>query len=944
MSLPANSSSYPDLALLIGEAGQWGLYALSLRWIKFQAGYVRRGPFVEEEDVASDDDIKRLLRLCRCTEPAGIYKHMEGSKYSNPKAFFEKATEQIRSYTAKQVGRKLCDAFGLAAKLGVHIFLTPPAREPLETGNELTWCADPMEIQTLFRKTDDGIDYRLSLSGNVLPSQRKVKILSNRPSLFVLDKEIRRLPDGLNGKMLMPFVNKEWIHIPKRSEEDYFKQFVLKIVSLIEIRAEGFEMDEKHPAGSLRLSLEQNIQGKFILSPTFIYDGRKFTDTDRRSKAVSIVDTPSGIGFVSVNRNNTWEHSIMKSLRSGLLMPEYASLAEMTTWIARHSGELKRMGVEIKQNTSRHYYIGEVRIVQDSSRRGDWFQMHIALRFDDGRQIPISDLRNNILNGDQEYLLPDGDWFVIPQEWMARFAPVLLFGLRRKDGTISVHRSQMSLLDLSATEPAEHSDNKVFDSSLPVGLKATLRPYQMDGFKWIIGHLNARTGCCLSDDMGLGKTVQTIAVVQKYKEQAGDKPRKTTIGKVPVQLSLFPEMGEPMVKESDCKPVLVLAPTSVVTNWYRELHRFAPSLRVLRYCDSPAERKAMLASFVDYDIVLTSYQILRNDIDALSSVEWGICVMDEAQKFKNPDSLLHEAVCRLRSTYRLALTGTPIENSLSELWSLMSVLQPELLGDRKSFYSNFIRPISDNLQSLKTTMLSNLVAPFFLRRTKEEVLTSLPERQDETIWCEMSEEQQSAYERELSKMRNQMFEGGRSKVDVVALAALARLRQMACDPRLVDVDAPSGKTSEVLNRLEELHGTDHKVLIFSEYVGYLKLVVAALEARKWKFAMLTGSTSNRQEVIDRFQTDKNCQYFLISLKAGGVGLNLTEADYVFILDPWWNTAAEEQAVSRAHRMGQRHSVFVYRFITTGTVEEQVLQVQGDKKSLVEAVMGKNHTL
>ncbi len=337
-------------------------------------------------------------------------------------------------------------------------------------------------------------------------------------------------------------------------------------------------------------------------------------------------------------------------------------------------------------------------------------------------------------------------------------------------------------------------------------------------------------------------------------------------------------------------------------------------------------------------MTLTTYQTLRNDIDHLSRFSFGMVVFDESQQFKNYGSVLYGAVKRLKSSFRLALSGTPMENNLSELWSLMSVLVPELLGQYTVFRDNFISPIDRNLLSEKTDILRRMISPFFLRRKKEDVLDSLPPRQDETILCDMTPEQSSMYEQELSSMRNMLMDDSAGKDTMHVLAAITRLRQIASFPMVLNPSVPSGKLEAVFEKLEQLQNTSHKALVFSEYVSFLDVVATEMTARGWDYVSLTGKSSDRESVVDRFMNDEECRWFLISLKAGGVGLNLTRADYVFILDPWWNSSVEEQAVCRAYRIGQDNPVVVYRFITEDTLEQQIVELQESKSSLIEAVM------
>ena len=444
--------------------------------------------------------------------------------------------------------------------------------------------------------------------------------------------------------------------------------------------------------------------------------------------------------------------------------------------------------------------------------------------------------------------------------------------------------------------------------------------------------------------MGLGKTLQTIALLLKYKEAT----KATEPVSKPLSGMLFSdeemqgkrEEGTANDERLDLpyRTSLVVAPASVVHNWRNELTRFAPSLSVMTYTGDTAKRKDKRIALMRWDVVLTTYRTLLNDIELLSQNEFGIVVFDESQAFKTATSQIHQAVTRLQALHRMALSGTPVENNLQELWSLMNVLNPNLLGNERSFQNAFVNPIAVQMEesgeyqlSSRRDLLRRLIAPYFLKRTKEEVLSDLPERQDEVVVCAMTDEQTSQYTEELSKARNEWLDPTASSQgrQIHILAALQRLRQIANG---------EGKMAVVFDYLENLRQTQHKVLIFSEYVTLLEQVGSEMTSRGWNYALLTGQTQGREQVIARFQNSIDCQFFLISLKAGGVGLNLTAADYVFLLDPWWNRAAEEQTIARAHRIGQQRSVFVYRFVSAGTLEEQILTLQDRKQSLIDSVM------
>lgn len=934
------------------------MICLRLRQLRDEDVEYGYGDFIDLID-SDDADLQALITTCRKTQPEEIVRRY-GQHYSSQKAFLDKADTTLRKYVAQQVERLLVQAVQQAARLGIHIFFAPKPGTYPKKKDELHYNSQPLSLHAAFTKRDDGIDYRLTLGHGLVPSLHQTRVLCNQPSLIVTDHELRQLDDGLGGKLLSPFLKTEVYHIPAAMQETYFRKFILKIVRQIDITAEGFAVDNRHPQGRMELVLEQTIGGDYGLTPSMVYDKVAFGPDDTREKNVTLHDDGKSVSFVCVWRDKEWEQTQLELLSRDLQLPQPAPLPDITAWVSGHDRELRQLGIGIRQYTSRHYVLGNVTIKQEETCSVDWFQLHITLLFPDGTSMRLTDLAPAIINGDSEVQLPSGNWFVIPTEWFARYSALMLFGLHRKDGSIMVHRSQRAILpastDAADTAPQPARPQIGESLSLPRLFRATLRPYQEEGYRWMLGHLYGGTGCCLSDDMGLGKTVQAMAVMEKYFE-GKTRPRVQQRPQV-IQLSLFGDEetgtqpaaiqartgGEPGRSGSDgsaataWRPALVVAPSSVVFNWADELKRFAPDLEVTEYTGTTRDRAQLQPKLEQTQVVLTSYTVLRNDIDALARVRFSIAVYDEAHTFRNSNSQLFQAICRVEAQHSIALTGTPITNELDDLWSLMGVLNPSLLGGREEFQHNFIHPINQNIGSAHTRTLRKLVAPFFLRRLRSQVLDSLPERQDETVWCDMTPQQSQLYEKEQSSMRNLLMDPEKASNTVIVLSALTRLRQIASSPALVGQQEPSGKIDEVVSRLEQLRDSDHKVLLFSEFTSLLDLVAHEMDSRGWTYDMLTGKSRNRKDIVKHFQETPSCQFFLVSLKAGGEGLNLTQADYVFLLDPWWNSAAEEQAISRAHRSGQKRSVMVYRFISKGTVEEQILKVQDRKQSLIDAVM------
>lgn len=979
-----------SLALLIGPLGFWNLYTLRLRHVHAEGEEYAGGDFIDKAVGIDDKEFRRLVELCLWTQSDNLFAKA-GRNFSNKRAFFEKADKITQRYVISQVDQHITGAIAIASRLGVHIFFAPKPGEWLKQQDELHFDAEPLKLHAAFTKTDDGIDYQLTLGQDIIPSAHRTQVLCNNPSLFVIDHSLRQLDEGLGGKLLTPFLKKEIYHIPASIQAKYFRQFILKIVKKIDISSDGFDVDNLHPQGKAVLTLQATINGLYTLETQFVYDTATFSISDRREKSVTLHDNGKGVTFVCIWRNREWETSVIRLLDDQLHRPQTASLQEMMLWLTKNEEALSRHEVEIMQRTTHHYVIGDVKKIHDDRWTGDWFQMHVTLVFPDGTRMALTDFRDAIINGDREVRLPSGNWFVIPDEWYAQYSAVMLFGLMKNRGTLTLHRSQQSVLPtedlLPPTLKAPAASDKGEKALPPHGLKATLRPYQLEGYQWMLSHQHGGTGCLLGDDMGLGKTVQTIAVILHYFESTASASTATTKDdhakenlansslstqavdldhqtgyniirsmptSTPVQMSLFSEeemsghaakampsasSSQPDLRQqSGHRPVLVAAPSSVVFNWHDELRRFAPSLRVVEYTGNAHERAVKQSQLANADVVLTSYPMLRNDIGMLSRLSFAIAVYDEAHAFRNNTSLLYQAVLKIHADFPIALTGTPMVNALDELWTLMSVLNPALLGDYETFQNNFIHPINVNLQDEHTAILRKLVAPYFLRRLRGDVLDSLPERQDEQVWCDMTEVQAACYEEEQSKMRNLLMDAEQANNRIVVLAAITRLRRLACSPKLEHKEGDSGKVQEVFDRLEELRGTDHKVLLFSEFTSFLDVIAEEMEQRGWTYDLLTGQSRDRESIVKHFQQTPSCQFFLVSLKAGGEGLNLTEADYVFLLDPWWNHAAEEQAIARAHRSGQRRSVMVYRFITRDSLEEQIQKVQDKKDDLVNAII------
>lgn len=475
----------------------------------------------------------------------------------------------------------------------------------------------------------------------------------------------------------------------------------------------------------------------------------------------------------------------------------------------------------------------------------------------------------------------------------------------------------------------------------PAHFKGSLRPYQKAGMAWMQALCDTGFGGILADDMGLGKTVQTLAFLASRRPELAKRhlapPSPTTRGR---------RTAPPPNQQLPC---LLVVPTSLVSNWAREAARFVPGLSVLTLHGTG--RKRYLKEMAQYDLIITTYPLLIRDCDALFAQNYDVVILDEAQNVKNPASQVAKLVRQIPGKHRLALTGTPMENNLEELWCLFDWLIPGLLGNRKSFGEQFRKPIEKEGNAERQAVLSKRISPFILRRTKDQVVTDLPPRTEIVESVQLTGSQRALYETVRSTMhervRKALSEKGLASSQITVLDALLKLRQACCDPQLVKLASAasittSAKRTRLMELLESLIAEGRQVLVFSQFVEMLKLIEADVKANGWRYLMLTGQTQKRGELVEAFQSGK-ASVFLISLKAGGVGLNLTAADTVILYDPWWNPAIERQAMDRVHRIGQDKPVFVHRLIAESTVETRIAEMQARKQALMDAVLDPDAT-
>ena len=572
-----------------------------------------------------------------------------------------------------------------------------------------------------------------------------------------------------------------------------------------------------------------------------------------------------------------------------------------------------------------------------------WFDLQVSYSTGGGERFSAVDIQRLLLSGQSHTRLRNGKVAVINTGAVEELQEVLLdCAPEQHAGGYRINNAQTGFLSSTLQQ---HSDWKVQaptawktraatltgDANVECPalgpLEAVLRPYQKEGVGWLHFLRRNSFGGILADEMGLGKTVQTLAFIQS----------------IPLTQ---PSPREGRGNDSANPPCLIVCPTSLVFNWVLEAQKFTPNLKVLSITGSG--RAELFDQIPQNDIVITSYGLIRRDAERYRAIEFDTVILDEAQHIKNRQTQNAQAVKSIRSHHRLVLTGTPLENSVLDLWSIFDFLMPGYLGTAQDFRERYEIPITREKSSEAQSRLARRLKPFILRRLKRDVVKDLPAKLEQVSFCELTSDQQQVYKQVLEASRKEVMDAvgaqGLARSRMVILSALLRLRQICCDLRLlkleeVDPATASGKLELFSELLEEVIDGGHRVLVFSQFVSMLALIRERFDAEGVRFCYLDGSTTNRGEVVARFQTDPAIPVFLISLKAGGVGLNLTGADTVIHFDPWWNPAVEAQATDRAHRIGQTRVVTSYKLIARDTVEEKILKLQDRKREIIEATLG-----
>ena len=868
--------------------------------------------------------------------------------------------DKIEKFIRPYIERRLYNCFIISRYENIPVFYLRTKSTTLHLEDQLSLNEDNALPVFRFFRNDEQTTYNLSLEsgGKIIGMlNASIDILCMSPCLIRVGHRILFVSD-IDGSKLKPFLTKENILIPKKTELKYFGGFVLNAVNNFRVEGSGFEIVEITPVKKAILYLETSLNGNPVLILSYNYQGSVIYANEPSGSFTTFEKKEDNFIFKKFQRDYQWEKQCRETLGElGYFSDDDINfypfsagskrreeLYTMIESLNRNYPEIIDSGFILSSKLDLNFNLKPVNIEINSQLVNDWFDLRAIVKIGEW-EIPFTRFRKNILENIREYKLPDGSIAILPETWFSRYKNIFEFGKTSED-SLKIHKQHFSLL-AETLKDDDQSEFKKLEKLLtldqipvttpPLGLVGIMRQYQSEGLNWLNFLQSAGLGGCLADDMGLGKTIQTLALLQLNRENMTPMVSSEQISVPAIQGTHHPELTS-----------LIIMPASLIYNWENEIKKFVPEMKV--YCYKGNQRKKSTSYFRNYDIILSSYHTIRQDIELISSFTFHYIILDESQVIKNPASMLYKTVTRLKSEFKLVLTGTPVENSLTDLWTQLNFVNPGLLGDLSYFRREFAKPIEKTGDDEKEIKLRKIIQPFILRRTKEMVARDLPPVTEQTVFCEMTEEQYKLYDEEKSSVRNSILKNiesiGIEKSAIVVLQGLMKLRQISNHPVLAyeDYKSGSGKFETVLQDMESVISEGHKILVFSSFVKHLDLYSQELTKKRLQFTMLTGSSVNREKIVNSFQNDPENKIFLISLKAGGVGLNLTAADYVFILDPWWNPATEMQALNRAHRIGQDKSVFVYRYITSNSIEEKIVRLQEKKSKLADTFITSNNPL
>ncbi|NEU10383.1 DEAD/DEAH box helicase family protein [Flavihumibacter sp. R14] len=889
-----------------------------------------------------DETDYKLIRLLEETEQGHIIRRFHKKPIRPLEYFGTIFNEQLFEIFRPKIEKKMIEALSMMESKNLYLM----GKEGWPVEREVQIASEPASVLFHFRRNETETRYFPTIKYQGLRIEFMFKdafLICNQPAWMLLDDVLYYFNEELEGKKLQAFLNKRYISIPKTSEKTYFEKFVAPLIEKHSVYAEGFEIRNEKFEATPVLKVLYVDGGRSQLQLYFRYGAFIFPAGSDQKVSVRTEKQGDNYIFHRVKRSLAWEKNKLDILKDlGLHVdgaifnnlevksdqpsePESAPF-NVINWLNEHHDDLLSKGFTFEQpEGGKRFVLGTSKIDLEIKENNDWFDINAIVHFGPYK-IPFIQLKNHILNKIREFKLPSGEIAVIPEKWFAQFSNLLQFTegasqLKLKKYHLGLvndfYDSELAGITMDRKLQKLSGFEEMDELEEPLNFSGVLRPYQKAGYNWFHFLRQYNFGGCLADDMGLGKTVQALALLQKVKE-------------------------EHQCSDSQPATSLIIMPTSLIYNWQNEAQKFAPDLRILVHTGSLRSKEAEF--FFQYDIIVTTYGVTRVDAELLKRVYFHYIILDESQNIKNPASKSFRAVKMLKSKHKLILSGTPVENTVNDLWTQMSFINPGLLGNQHFFQTEFVIPIEKKKDEDKARKLQAMIKPFVLRRTKTQVATELPPKTENLFYCQMTDEQGEYYEKIKSEYRNELLmsveDGSFSKSQVQVLQGLTKLRQIANHPGMIDTgyEGDSGKFESVIHTLENVLSRGHKVLIFSQFVKQLDIYRSYFNKENIAYAYLDGATKNRGEVVREFQQNDDIKLFLISIKAGGVGLNLTQADYVFILDPWWNPAVEQQAIDRTHRIGQTKNVFIYKFITKDTVEEKILALQGRKQLVAESLI------
>ncbi len=896
---------------------------------------------IEKEDVS--DDVRKLVKILDELSEQHIIKTF--SKGKTAKTFLNSLTDDdIKNSIRPFIDKRICSALPVIERANLEVYRLSDGYRSINVQDRITIApVFKCKPRFFFTITDSGdLLYTLKVSDGITDVSifnTNVAELSSQPAVFAAGDVLYSLEDIPFAKF-KPFALKPRIVVESRLVDMYMNKAVMPNLGLYQVSAYGFDIIKHRSKFHARLDATDGIFG-FGFSLSFVYTKRDGTevkcDYADRHRPVDISKRDGRYVLDVVMRDFDKEKRLIDVLVSDMglenmgkmfVTSEKASLLDLVHWVYSVRDMLDEYGIDVTVSDDNDaFFAGSWNIQSEANESIDWFDLRIVVEVGEFK-IPFRRFLKNISTGDNRFRLPDGTIFVIPDEWFEQWSGVVPFVTdgQPDDERLLIAKTCAPLLP-EFIVPAKQVEARVPEAGaeaipfLTDCVKANLRPYQEVGVRWLTALSNSGHGGILADDMGLGKTLQAITLLTNvYRCEGGNAN------------DVFAR------NETGVLPSLIVMPVSLIFNWQKELAKFAPQLSVYVYMGRNvvlgATTKLKLSQ---YHIVLTSYGMVRSSIASLRSVDFEYVVLDESHTVKNPSSKTYSAIKELRAQRRINLSGTPVENNLVDLWAQMNIVNPGLLGSKAFFEQQYRRPIEKNVDDSVLRRLRSVTRPYILRRTKEQVLRELPPISIQTITCAMSESQREVYEREKSACRNALtgvsVDGGRRRFMV--LQALTKLRLIANHPSLCldDYDGGSGKADVVFGRIESIAKSGHKMLVFSSFVRDLDLLASRLRDAGIGYLVMTGITKDRQSIVTEFTNNQSIPVLLMSLKVGGVGLNLTCADYVLMLNPWWNPAAERQAYGRAHRMGQLSSVTVLRFVSQDTIEQKIDDMQARKLRL-----------